>query len=156
MFGWKSESWLAGRMGSIVHWGRGFEMLFSHSSHPPFGISPFKNVAGSYNNRQTRWVQWVGDHMLNVVNSHCAHKSRILILMFSCVGGEVSSYWESQSSKNLSKAVVERAPISKSFFISNKNRQAHWFQMKALASLKTHLVSNKGICWRNLNPIPRD
>lgn len=53
MFGWKSESWLAGRMGSIVHWGRGFEMFLAKSFILRCaGISPYKHVAGSYNNRK--------------------------------------------------------------------------------------------------------
>lgn len=54
--------------------------------------------------------------MLNVVNSHRAHKSQILMLVFSCVWGAISSYWKSQSGKNLETAVVERDPNIKSFF----------------------------------------
>lgn len=94
--------------------------------------------------------------MLNVVNSHCAHKSRIFILVFTCVWGTVSSYTESQRSKNLMMAVVERDPNGKSFFSSNRKSQSHCVQIKAFASLKKHSISNTGVCWSNLNPIPRD
>lgn len=43
MFGWKSVSWLAGRMGAIVHFGRGFDMLLAKAVILRCGcISPFK------------------------------------------------------------------------------------------------------------------
>lgn len=71
MFGWKSESWLAGRMGSIVHLSRGLEMLLAKAVILRcFGISPFTDAES------------VADQMTSLVNSHCAHKSTILISVF--------------------------------------------------------------------------
>lgn len=52
--------------------------------------------------------------------------------------------------KNLEMAVVERNPDGKSLSSSNIDGQVHWLQVNALASLKTHLSSKKGICCRIL------
>lgn len=71
MFGWKSESSLAGRVGSIVHLGRGFEMLLATTVILRcLGISPLKEVAGSYNTQAMR-VQLDGDQVMNAVKSLC-------------------------------------------------------------------------------------
>lgn len=56
---------------------------------------------------------------LNIVNSPCGHKSRILILMFSRVWDVLRT--ESRSSKNLATVVVEKDPSVKSFFIRCKH-----------------------------------
>lgn len=79
MFGWISESWLAGRMVSIVHLGGGLKMLLAKAVILRcFGKSPFKDVAV--------------DQMMSVVNSHCLQESKFLILLFSCIWGTAMSY----------------------------------------------------------------
>lgn len=48
MFGWKSESWLAGRVVSIVHFGGGLRVLLAKAVILRcFGLSPFEDVAAA-------------------------------------------------------------------------------------------------------------